>query len=127
MGKTPEGLVKKAVKERLTEYGLVHLTKVDDKAESIDGFFFMPVAGPYSVHGIHDFVGCWHGMFFSIETKAPDNPEDHTAAQERFHTAVNKCGGISFTGVRDASAVDKLAEWINEHNPYGTYKEKQRG
>lgn len=124
MAATPEAKVKKAVKERLTEYGLVHLSRSGEVSESMEGFFFMPVAGPYSVHGIHDFVGCWHGMFFSIETKAPNNPEDHTAAQERFHIAVRKSGGISFTGARSADVVDALAEWINEHNPYGTYMEK---
>jgi hypothetical protein len=112
MAQTPEARVKKAVKERLVEYGLVPLTKIEEATENIEGFFFMPVAGPYAVHGIHDFVGCWNGMFFSIETKAPDNPEDHTAAQERFLVAVTKSGGVSFTGVRDASVVDRLAQEV---------------
>lgn len=115
MAQTPEGRVKAAVKKRLTEYGLVHLTKVDDSgAGNMEGFFFMPVAGPYSVHGIHDFVGCWQGVFFSIETKAPDNPEDHTPAQLRFKTAVNGSGGLAFTGVRDASVVDELARMVRD-------------
>lgn len=113
MPKTPEGEVKKAVKKRLADYGLVHLTRVDNEGkESIEGFFFMPVAGPYSVHGIHDFVGCWRGTFFSIETKAPDNPEDHTPAQHRFSVAVSRSGGIAYTGVRDASVVDELAKRV---------------
>jgi hypothetical protein len=115
MAQTPEAKVKAAVKKRLTDHGLVHLTKVSDPgAGNMEGFFFMPVAGPYSVHGIHDFVGCWRGIFFSIETKAPDNPEDHTAAQERFLIAVTKSGGIAFTGVRDASVVDTLADMVND-------------
>lgn len=113
MAQTPEAKVKKAVKQRLIEYGLIPLTKVAlDEIGDPEGFFFMPVAGPYSVHGIHDFVGCWHGIFWSIETKAPDNPEDHTPAQERFCSAVNKSGGIAFTGVRDASVVDELARQV---------------
>lgn len=113
MAQTPEGKVKNAVKRRLIEYGLVPLTQAGD-IPSLEGFFFMPVAGPYSVHGIHDFVGCWHGKFWSIETKAPDNPEDHTPAQERFWKAVNMSGGIAFTGVRDASVVDELARRVKE-------------
>lgn len=108
---TPEAKVKNAVKKRLTEYGLVQLSAVNlqEDQNDLEGFFFMPVAGPYSVHGIHDFVGCWRGIFFSIETKAPDNPEDATPAQERFETAVMRSGGLAFTGVRDAGAVDILA------------------
>lgn len=111
---TPEGKVKKAVKERLVKYGLRPLTKTEGMQEGDEGFFFMPVAGPYSVHGIHDFVGCWRGIFFSIETKAPDNAVDHTPAQERFHEAVMKSGGISFTGVRDAGVVDTLAQRVRD-------------
>jgi hypothetical protein len=109
MAQTPEAKVKNAVKQRLVDYGLKQLTKVEDAGESLEGFFFMPVAGPYSVHGIHDFVGCWRGVFFSIETKAPDNSKDHTPAQERFWKAVKLSGGVSFTGVRDAGVVDTLA------------------
>lgn len=116
MAQTPEGKVKAAVKKRLVEYGLVHLSKIEDVPEDIEGFFFMPVAGPYSVHGIHDFVGCWRGVFFSIETKAPDNPDDHTAAQERFLVAVTRSGGVAFTGVRDASVIDALAREIMDRS-----------
>jgi hypothetical protein len=111
MAQTPEGKVKNAVKKRLIDYGLVPLSQVSD-LPSLEGFFFMPVAGPYSVHGIHDFVGCWRGTFFSIETKAPDNPEDHTPAQERFCRAVVTSGGVAFTGVRDSSVVDQLASEV---------------
>lgn len=115
MKTTPEGKVKASVKKRLVEYGLAQLSAVQiNDVEDLEGFFFMPVAGPYSVHGIHDFVGCWRGVFFSIETKAPDNSEDHTAAQERFLVAVTRSGGIALTGVRDAGAVDRLAQEITD-------------
>lgn len=116
MAQTPEAAVKKAVKERLVKYGLRPLGNVNDMQEDLEGFFFMPVAGPFSVHGIHDFVGCWRGVFFSIETKAPNNPEDHTQAQLRFRVAVCRSGGIAFTGVRDASVVDTIAALVEERH-----------
>lgn len=112
---TPEGRVKAAVRKALESHGLLHLTDAQKgTAPNIEGFFFMPVAGPYSVHGIHDFVGCWRGVMFSIETKAPDNPQDATDPQERFQDALTRAGGISFTGVRDASHVARIRERIYE-------------
>ncbi|OWT53383.1 hypothetical protein [Candidimonas nitroreducens] len=109
---TPEGRVKDAVKKRLMGYGLHSVTKAADIPHDIEGFFFMPHAGPGSVWGIHDFVGCWRGVFFSIETKAPNNPEDCTEPQRAFHDSVNKSGGVSLVGVRSADAVDVLRDRV---------------
>lgn len=115
MAMTPESKVKKAVRERLEHYGLVRVTKAADTPERlVNGFFFMPLAGPGSVWGIHDFIGCWRGLFFTIETKAPNNPVDATESQLAFQTATQKAGGISFVGVRSADAVDQLAAIIHE-------------
>ena len=112
---TPEGRVKNEVKKALAGYGVVPFSDVvSGKAVEYDGFYYMPVAGPFAVHGVHDFVGCWHGIFWSLETKAPDNPEDATKHQEKFHEAVTGSGGIAFTGVRDASAVSALATIIHD-------------
>lgn len=114
MATTPEGRVKAAVKKRLEHYGLLPVTKAPDHPGPIEGFFFMPHAGPGSVWGIHDFVGCWRGIFFSLETKAPNNREDATEPQRAFQLATTKAGGISLVGVRDASAVDRLYELVKE-------------
>lgn len=114
---TPEGKVKDAIKKRLEHYGLVPHTqaiKLVDRGQAIVGSYFMPVAGPYSVHGIHDFVGCWDSVFFSIETKAPDNSSDATPAQQDFRAVFSAAGGVSLVGVRDAAAVDHLAELIQQ-------------
>ncbi len=109
---TPEGKVKAAVKEALVAEGLVPYSDwlAGRAAENFDGFFFMPVAGPYSIHGIHDFIGCWRGRFFTIETKAPNNPEDATPHQEKFQEVTTLCGGLSYIGVRDASVVQRLKD-----------------
>lgn len=104
---TPESKVKDAIKKRLADYGVYPHTHAD-KHPDLQGAYFMPVAGPYSVIGIHDFVGCWCGVFFSIETKAPNNPDDETAHQGDFRVAFTRAGGVSLTGVRSADAVDEL-------------------
>lgn len=114
MAKTPEGVVKDAVKKRLIHYGLKPITKAPDYPEDIEGFFFMPHAGPGSVWGIHDFVICWRGIFCTIETKAPNNSVDATEPQYAFQLATAKAGGISLVGVRDAGAVDTLHTLVKE-------------
>lgn len=107
---TPESKVKVAVKAALIKAGVYPFSDfVAGRApEDAEGVFYMPVAGPFAVHGVHDFVGCWHGVFFSLETKAPDNPEDATPHQEHFRCAVDRTKGVAFTGVRDASVVERL-------------------
>lgn len=110
---TPEGTVKAAVRKALQANKVVpFMDAATGKAPAYDGVYYMPVAGPFSVHGVHDFVGVWFGVFWSIETKAPDNPEDATYHQECFRSAVTGSGGISLTGVRSAAAVDKLRELV---------------
>lgn len=112
---TPESKVKADVKKRLESYGVHPFHRAADMDQAkVNGTYWPAVAGPMSVHGIHDFVGCWHGFLFSMECKSPDNPEDATANQQAFQTAVTKAGGISFTGVRDAAAVDRLHQLIEE-------------
>lgn len=56
MAATPEGAVKRAVKDVLKEMGI---------------WFYMPVQNGMGVVGIHDFICCCRGFFFTIETKAP--------------------------------------------------------
>lgn len=51
---TPEGWVKNEVKKILNEHG---------------AFYTMPVTGGYGRSGVPDFICCYHGMFFTIETK----------------------------------------------------------
>lgn len=104
MAQTPEGRVKDQVRKALHAEGVYPFTDIaTGKAKNAVGTYYMPVAGPYSVHGVHDFVGCWSGRFFSIETKAPNNPEDETVHQGYFRVAVDKSGGIALTGVRDGA------------------------
>ena len=113
---TPEGKVKKAVKGgwRTTACCRSWRSRNGQDPGGVAGMYYMPVAGPFSVHGVHDFVGSWYGTFWSIETKAPDNPEDATPHQEMFRVAASRTGGISLVGVRSADAVDKLHKLVLE-------------
>lgn len=106
--------VKDDVKKRLKHYGVLPFTEAADTKEPIAGIYWMPVQGPFAVHGVHDFGGVWYGIPWSIETKAPDNKVDATEPQRAFQSAMLKAGAISLVGVRDASAVDDLALLVRE-------------
>lgn len=75
---TPEGRVKEAVKKFLKERGI---------------WYFMPVAGPFSAHGVPDFVCCYMGNFLAIETKAVGKLKTLTANQERVIGEIREHGG----------------------------------
>lgn len=111
---TPEGRIKAAVRKRLEHYGVLPFIKAADETDGVNGHYWMPVQGQFAIHGVHDFTGVWDGWFWSIETKAPNNKVDATEPQRAFQIATIKSGGISFIGVRDASAVDELARIIQE-------------
>jgi hypothetical protein len=69
---------------------------------------------------VHDFVGCWLGLFFSIETKSPDNPKDETPHQGLFREAFCRVGGVALTGVRDGqAAVDFIKLQVEKGRSYG--------
>lgn len=111
MAKTPEGKVKSDIEAALVAERVYPFKKFltgEVKPSEAEGFYFMPVAGRYSILGIHDFIGCWRGKFFSLETKAVKNAKDNTYHQGIFQLAVQAAGGISFVGVRCASVVKEL-------------------
>lgn len=90
MATTPEGRVKTAIKKYL---------------KSIPGcWYFMPIGGAFTVHGIPDIVGLVHGRFFAIECKAPGKEKNTTPNQDRVMECVRKAGGIAFV----ATSVGKV-------------------
>jgi len=95
MAQTPEGKVKDGIKKVLKAHGI---------------WFYMPVAGPFSAHGIPDFVCIWNGKFLGVEAKAKGKIHDTTPNQERVIKEINANGGI-------AVIIDnpkKLEEFLNE-------------
>lgn len=77
---TPEGKVKQAVKEFLKSRG---------------AWFFMPVPSGYGMPTL-DFIGCYEGRFFAIETKAPGGKL--TKRQELTIAAMEAAGAAVFVG-----------------------------
>ena len=87
MASTPEGAVKRAVKEVLKEMGI---------------WYYMPVQNGMGVVGIHDFMCCASGRFLTIETKAPLAPGSRKEPadlmppnQRRVAKEVREHGGVS--------------------------------
>jgi hypothetical protein len=55
----------------------------------------MPVQSGYGVHGIPDFIVCWHGWFIAIECKAPGKEGTLTANQARQIHKITDADGIA--------------------------------
>ena len=90
---TPEGRVKKRVKEILTDLG---------------AYYTMPVTGGYGGSGVPDFIICIAGLFYGIECKA--NGGKATALQLKHHDDIRKAGGIAV--VIDETNVENLRKEI---------------
>ena len=87
MSRTPEGKVKDMIRKNLIARGFVQAAT----GTMAERFFWMPFQGPYSVHGIADFILCDHGLFGAIEAKAADGKQ--TEMQKDFEQLVNVAGG----------------------------------
>ena len=93
MGTTPEGKVKKKVKDFLDKLGIYH---------------FSPPGMGLGRAGIPDIIACHRGRFIAIECKAGNNQPTALQARELDH--IVRAGGLAFV-VRESN-VDKLEELI---------------
>ena len=80
MGMTPEGRVKKKVKEYL---------------QSIDAWYYMPVSNGMGRVGCPDILVCYKGLFMAFETKAPGKIKNVTANQQREITDIQRVNGLA--------------------------------
>lgn len=96
---TPEGKVKKLVKEVLDKFGT-----------NIDGFW--PVPSGYGESHL-DYVGCIRGWFFAIETKKPGGKP--TPRQLARIKQVQDAGGKAFVidGTDKTDTIADLFAWLN--------------
>ena len=78
MALTPEGKVKKQVRQVL---------------DGLGAYYVMPVTGGYGKQGAPDFLVCYQGKFFGIETKAGKGKT--TALQELNLKKIIDCGGVA--------------------------------
>ena len=84
MAMTPEGKVKKSVRQVLDRLG---------------AYYVMPVTGGYGRQGAPDFLVCYQGKFFGIETKAGKGKT--TALQELNLTKIRDAGGVALVVYED--------------------------
>ena len=85
---TPEGKVKDNIKGWLRQQP--------------NCWFFMANTHGYGVNGVPDIVGCYKGVFFAIEVKAPGKLKGVTPLQQMQINAINQAHGW-------ACAADNLA------------------
>lgn len=93
---TPEGKIKNEVKKALNRAG---------------AWFYMPVQNGMGVVGIPDFVGCYRGHFFAIETKAPGKAKNLTPNQMLRMDEIRAAGGAAFV-VDGAESWAQVDEWM---------------
>jgi hypothetical protein len=91
---TPEGKIKKKVNDLLAKY---------------EGLYYsMPVPSGFGKSDL-DYVGCFHGKYFQIETKRPNKAP--TVLQRRTIVKVQEAGGIVFT-VNCDEDIEVLRKWL---------------
>ena len=94
MAMTPEGKVKKKVKE-------YH--------QSIGAWYYMPVSNGMGRVGCPDILVCYKGMFMAFETKAPGKIKNVTANQQREIDGIQRANGLAHV-VDDVEQVKSLLD-----------------
>lgn len=110
MATTPEGRLKRRVKEYIKSAG----------APLYDTWYYMPVQNGMGVVGIPDFIGCYRGRFFAIETKAPAQKprtdeglwQKATPNQQNRITEIRQAGGAAII-TDDMERVLDLFAWLD--------------
>ena len=105
MAMTPEARVKDKVKKLLNARG---------------AWFYMPVQNGMGKVGIPDFVGVYKGLFFAVETKAPNKTP--TTREQRWNKAtpnqqmrieeIRDAGGMAIV-CDDVAQVESMLEVLN--------------
>lgn len=97
---TPEGKVKIRVKKVLAEFS---------------AWYHMPVQNGMGAPSL-DFVGCFLGWFFAVETKAGD--KQPTPRQEHTMQQMRAAGAEVFL-VNEVSGLDLLRNWLTRKREEG--------
>lgn len=94
MAMTPEGRVKKAVKDYLSHLG---------------AWYYMPVSNGMGRVGCPDIIACYQGQFIAIETKAPGKRKAVTPNQQREIDGITHANGLALV----VDDVEQLKEAMN--------------
>jgi len=97
--KTPEGKVKLQVKNILNKLGS-------------ECWYFMPVTRGMSRNGIPDFIGCYKGRMFAIETKSIFSSHTLTSLQEKELDGIRRADGIAL--VINEDNMDTLVKLLTQ-------------
>ena len=105
--KGPEAKVKESIRQQLNSLGA-------------DCWWYMPVAGPFAVAGIPDFIGIYKGKGFGIEAKAENGKVTPHQKRQLGMIAAAKGFSIIVRGVEDAKLVaSMLRVWAGESQEGG--------
>lgn len=96
MAMTPEGKVKKKVKEYL---------------QSIGAWYYMPVSNGMGRVGCPDILVCYKGLFMAFETKAPGKIKNVTPNQQREIDEIQRANGLAHV-VDDVEQVKSLLDTL---------------
>lgn len=99
MAMTPEGKVKKKVKEYL---------------QSIGAWYYMPVSNGMGRVGCPDILVCYKGLFLAFETKASGKIKNVTANQQREIDGIQRANGLAHV-VDDVEQVKAVIEIIERN------------
>ena len=91
---TPEGKVKKKVKEYLKDIG---------------AWYYMPVSNGMGRVGCPDILVCYQGLFMAFETKAPGKIKNVTPNQQREIDDIQRANGLAHV----VDDVEQVKEIIN--------------
>lgn len=112
MSTTPEGKVKKAIKEWLDERGFWRAGAERPATADVQGWYFMPVNNGMGVSGIPDFIGSGLRYLmpfpFAIEAKAPGGKP--TELQLERHAEMKAAGWLVLV-VDDVSELAHLERY----------------
>ena len=97
MAMTPEGKVKKKIKEYLVTTG---------------AWYYLPVSNGMGRVGCPDILVCYKGHFLAFEVKSPGKIGNTTANQDREIAGINAAHGLAIV----VDDVEQVMEVIDDYN-----------
>ncbi len=86
--------------KKLVDRGRKYLNSLEDS------FCFKTHGSPMQMQGVSDLILCYHGKYYALEFKDPQNKEGPTPTQEEFMRKVKRAGGEAYV-VRSLAALKK--------------------
>lgn len=81
-----------------------------DALRAQGAFCFKVWGSEFTMVGLPDIVGCYHGRFFGFETKNPDKRGNTSVKQEYVMELIRRAGGLTAVVCSPEEAVGLLLE-----------------